>query len=163
MTDADTADLERKKRSLEKTDELVVDRPMAPRAISIRWRWRLPFDRRPSRTACCVPASAAARRYSRSGGRAVLPDGTPPAQNHPRAGRRSAARVSIGFTDIGADLSARGPRHRAAWSAFDRSAHADLAMVSNDGEATRRARLAAGLWAGRETADFALAAVASWR
>jgi len=65
--------------------------------------------------------------------------------------------VTIGFTDIGTDYQRGAAVSRRLAGVSRRSAHADLAIVTNDSEAGRRAEIwLQDLWAGRESADSAL-------
>ena len=87
----------------------------------------------------------------------MLPDDAAPA-TLTRAQESDLPReVTIGFTDIGADYQRAAATSRRLVGGSTRSAHADLAMVTNDSEAARRAEIwLQDLWAGRESADFAL-------
>src|SRR6185437_3549922 len=65
--------------------------------------------------------------------------------------------VTIGFTDIGTDYQRGIAASRRLVGGSALTAHADLAIVTNDAEAKRRAEIwLQDLWAGRESADFAL-------
>jgi len=151
MADADTSELG------EGPDGYVVDRPMAPRAMLDPLALAFAFD---------AAEEDGVLRFRQRGGAPVLdieedalvlPDETPPAQMTRAQESDLPREVSIGFTDIGADYQRAAASSRRLVVRSSRSAHADLAMVSNDGEAKRRAEIwLQDLWAGRETADFAL-------
>jgi hypothetical protein len=65
--------------------------------------------------------------------------------------------VSLAFTDGGADYRRAVAISRRLVGASQRTEHADLAIVTNDAAAQRRAEIwLQDLWASRETADFAL-------
>ena len=65
--------------------------------------------------------------------------------------------VSIGFTDSGTDYRRSAVISRRLIGGATRASHADLAVVTNDAAAERRADIwLQDLWAGRESADFAL-------
>jgi hypothetical protein len=65
--------------------------------------------------------------------------------------------VSLGFTDGGADYRRAVAISRRLVGASQRTEHADLAVVTNDSAAGRRAEVwLQDIWAGRESADFAL-------
>ena len=136
-----------------------IDRPMAPRAAieplaqvyafdaaEVGRQARLPAARRracsrarPKTISCC---RIVARRCGST-----------------RAQETELPReVSIGFTDGRHRTIVARPRPRAAWSAARRArAHADIAVVTNDSAAKRRADIwLQDLWAGRESAEFAL-------
>jgi hypothetical protein len=151
MTDVDTGDLG------EGPDGYVVDRPMAPRAMLDPVALAFAFD---------AAEQDGVLRFRQRGGEPaieiaedalVLPDEAAPALVTRMQESDLPREVSIGFTDIGADYQRAAASSRRLVVRSTRSAHADLAMVSNDGEATRRAEIwLQNLWAGRETADFAL-------
>ncbi len=65
--------------------------------------------------------------------------------------------VSLAFTDGGADYRRGVAISRRLVGASERTAHADLAVVTNDAEAERRAEIwLQDIWASRESANFAL-------
>jgi hypothetical protein len=65
--------------------------------------------------------------------------------------------VSLGFTDAEFDYRRAAVSSRRLVGASARASHADLAIVTNDAEAERRADIwLQDLWAGRESAEFAL-------
>jgi hypothetical protein len=65
--------------------------------------------------------------------------------------------VSLGYSDSGSDYRRTAATSRRLVGGSARSAHVDLAVVTNDSAAERRAEIwLQDLWAGRETAAFAL-------
>jgi hypothetical protein len=65
--------------------------------------------------------------------------------------------VSIAFTDSGTDYRRAAVTSRRLVGGAARASHGDLAVVTNDTAAERRANIwLQDLWAGRESADFAL-------
>ena len=138
-------------------DGYVVDRPMAPRAM---------LD--PLALACSFDAfeQDGLLRFRQRGGAPVLeleeddlvlPDETAPARLTRTQESDLPRNVSIGYTNIGADYQRAAAASRRLVGGSTRSAHADLAMVSNDAQAERRAEIwLQDLWAGREAVEFAL-------
>jgi hypothetical protein len=148
---ADTRDLG------EGPDGYVVDRPMSPRDMLDPLALAFAFD---------AAEQDGALRFLQRGGvpsaeitedDLVLPDDAAPAQLTRVQESDLPREVSIGFTDIGNDYQRSAAASRRLVGGSTRSAHADLAMVSDDTEAQRRAEIwLQDLWAGRESAAFAL-------
>ena len=68
-----------------------------------------------------------------------------------------AREVSLSFTDAGSDYRRSAVTSRRLVGGAARTSHADLAVVTNDAAAERRADIwLQDLWAGRESAEFAL-------
>ena len=87
----------------------------------------------------------------------VLPDNGAPVRLVRGQESELPREVTLAFTDIGADYLRAAAASRRLVGGSSRSAHADLAVVTSDGGATRRAEIwLQDLWAGRESADFAL-------
>jgi Putative phage tail protein len=87
----------------------------------------------------------------------VLPDETAPVRLIRMQERDLPREVTLGFTDSGAEYQRGVATSRRLAGRSTRSAHADLAIVTNDAEAERRAEIwLQDLWAGRESADFGL-------
>jgi GTA TIM-barrel-like domain/Putative phage tail protein len=87
----------------------------------------------------------------------VLPDDAPPARITRAQESDLPREVSIAYTDSGSDYRRAAVTSRRLAGASNTTAHADLAVVTNDAAATRRAEIwLQDLWAGRETAEFAL-------
>lgn len=151
ITDIDAGELG------EGPDGYVVDRPMAPRAMLDPLALAYAFD---------AAEQDGVLRFRQRGGapvaeiaedELVLPEEAAPAvltrsqeSDLPRA-------VSLGFTDVNSDYQRAAVSSRRLVGRSTRSAHADLAIVTNDTEAERRAEIwLQDLWAGRESAGFAL-------
>jgi hypothetical protein len=138
-------------------DGYVVDRPMAPRAMLDPLALCFAFD---------AVEQDGLLRFRQHGGapvielaedELVLPDDTAPARLTRAQESDLPREVTIGFTDIGSDYQRAAAASRRLVGLSTRSAHADLAMVTNDAEAERRAEIwLQDLWAGRESAEFAL-------
>jgi len=151
VTDADTSGLG------EGPDGYVVDRPMAPRAMLDPLALAFAFD---------ASEQDGVLRFRQRGGAPVaeidedalvLPDECAPA-TITRAQESDLPReVTIGYTDLGTDYQRAAASSRRLVGGSTATAHADLAVVTDDAEATRRAEIwLQDLWAGRESADFAL-------
>jgi hypothetical protein len=138
-------------------DGYVVDRPMSPRGMINPLALAFSFD---------AYEQAGAIRFRQRGGMPlceidedalVLPEDAAPAQISRAQEGDLPREVSIGFTDIGADYQRAAVASRRLVGGSARKAHADLAMVTYDSEASRRAEIwLQDLWAGRESAQFAL-------
>jgi hypothetical protein len=87
----------------------------------------------------------------------VLPDDAAPAVLTRAQESDLPREVTIGYTDIGADYQPGVAASRRLTGFANRTAHADVAVVTNDTAAERRAEIwLQDLWAGREHASFAL-------
>jgi hypothetical protein len=151
MTDVDTSELGAGPAGY------VVDRPMPPRAM---------LD--PLALAYCFDAAEedGVLRFRPRGGEPVieldeddlvLPDEAAPARLTRGQESELPREVSIGFTNIGADYQPATASSRRLVGGSTRTAHAALAVVTEDAEAERRAEIwLQDLWAGREAAEFAL-------
>jgi hypothetical protein len=138
-------------------DGYVIDRPMAPRAMLDPLALTFAFD---------AVEQDGVLRFRQHGGAPVaeleeddlvLPDESAPARLTRAQESDLPREVTLGFTDIGADYQRAAAASRRLVGASTRSAHADLAMITNDAEAARRAEIwLQDLWAGRESAEFAL-------
>jgi hypothetical protein len=138
-------------------DGYVVDRPMSPRGMINPLALAFSFD---------AYEQAGAISFRQRGGvpvcefgedSLVLPEDAAPAQISRAQEGDLPREVSIGFTDIGADYQRAAVASRRLVGSSARKAHADLAMVTYDSEASRRAEIwLQDLWAGRESAQFAL-------
>jgi hypothetical protein len=138
-------------------DGYVVDRPMSPRGMINPLALTFSFN---------ASEEAGALGFRQRGGvpvceidedSLVLPEGAAPAQLGRAQEGDLPLEVSIGFTDSGADYQRSAVTSRRLVGGSARKAHADLAMVTNDSEASRRAEIwLQDLWAGRESAQFAL-------
>lgn len=138
-------------------DGYVVDRPMAPRAMLDPLALCFAFD---------AVEQDGVLRFRQHGGAPVLellevdlvlPEDNPPVRLTRAQESDLPREVTIGYTDLGADYQRAAAASRRLVGLSTRSAHADLAMVTNDTEAERRAEIwLQDLWAGRESAEFAL-------
>jgi len=138
-------------------DGYVVDRPMAPRAMLDPLALAFAFD---------AVEQDGVLRFRQHGGAPVieieedalvLPEESAPARLTRAQESDLPREVTIGFTDIGSDYQRSAAASRRLVGGSTRSAHADLAMVTNNAEAERRAEIwLQDLWAGREAAEFAL-------
>jgi hypothetical protein len=141
----------------ENCDGYVVDRPMSPRAMIEPLAMAYAFD--------ATAADGTLRLIQRGGSPVaeiaeddlVLPDhGT--AARLLRAQETELPReASFGFTDAVADYRRSAVTSRKLVGAAGRTLHSDLAVITNDAAASRRAEIwLQDLWAGREGAEFAL-------
>ena len=135
----------------------VVERPMAPRAMLDPLALTYAFD--------AVEIDGLLRFVPRGGAPVaelteddlVLPDERPPTQVTRTQESDLPREVSIGFTDIDADYQTGVATSRRLAGRATRTAHADLAVVTDLARAQRRAEVwLQDLWAGREAANFAL-------
>src|SRR5207247_3757850 len=87
----------------------------------------------------------------------VLPEDRAPARLVRAQETELPREVSLAFTDSGTDYRRSAVTSRRLVGGAARASHADLAVVTNDAAAERRADIwLQDLWAGRERADFAL-------
>ena len=151
VTGVDTAALR------ESCDGYVVDRPMSPRAMI-----------EPLAMAYCFDATAAdgTLRFIERGGAPlaelaeddlVLPSSGTLARLTRAQETELPREASFGFTDAFADYRRAAVTSRKLIGAAGRTLHSDLAVITDDAAATRRAEIwLQDLWAGRENAEFAL-------
>ncbi len=135
----------------------VVDRPMAPRAMLDPLALAYAFD---------AAEEDGVLRFRPRGGTPVaefgeddlvLPEEAAPARLTRGQESDLPREVSLGFTNIGADYQAATASSRRLVGGSTRTAHAALAVVTENSEAERRAEIwLQDLWAGREAAEFAL-------
>jgi hypothetical protein len=135
----------------------IVDRPMAPRAMLDPLALAFAFD---------ASEQDGVLRFTQRGGEPVieldeddlvLPDDAASARLTRGQESDLPREVSIGFTNLGNDYQAGTATSRRLIGGSTRTAHADIAMVTEDSEAERRASIwLQDLWAGRESAEFAL-------
>jgi hypothetical protein len=138
-------------------DGYVVDRPMSPRAMIEPLAMAYAFD---------ATAADGALRFIQRGGAPVaeileddlvLPDSGTVARLTRAQETELPREASFGFTDVGADYRRSAVTSRKLVGATGRTLHSDLAVITNDAAATRRAEIwLQDLWAGRESAEFAL-------
>ncbi|CAM5426280.1 putative protein OS=Afipia felis OX=1035 GN=NCTC12722_02668 PE=4 SV=1 [Afipia felis] len=138
-------------------DGYVVDRPMTPRAMI-----------EPLATAYAFDAAAVGDNltFVPRGGAPVMEiaedDFVDPEQDAPAKLTRAQEtelpqEVSFGYTDVSVDYRRAAVTSRRLVGAASRTLHSDLAVVTNDAAAARRADIRLqDLWAGRESISFAL-------
>jgi hypothetical protein len=138
-------------------DGYVVDRPMAPRAMIEPLAMAYAFD--------ATAADGTLRFIQRGGapvaevfeGDLVLPDNGTVARLVRAQETELPREASFGFTDSNADYRRSAVTSRKLVGAAGRTIHSDLAVISNDAAASRRAEIwLQDLWAGREATEFAL-------
>ena len=151
ITDAETDELG------EGPEGFVVDRPMAPRAMLDPLALAFMFD--------AIEQDGTLRFRQRGGAPAieleeddlVLPDDAAPARLIRAQESDLPREVSIGFTEMAADYQRATATSRRLVGRSTRRAHADLAIVSSEASVERRTEIwLQDLWAGRESAEFAL-------
>jgi hypothetical protein len=138
-------------------DGYVVDRPMSPRAMIEPLAMAYAFD---------AAAADGTLRFIQRGGAPVaeileddlvLPEGGTVARLIRAQETELPREASFGFTDAVADYRRSAVTSRKLVGAAGRTLHSDLAVITNDAAATRRAEIwLQDLWAGRERAEFAL-------
>jgi hypothetical protein len=138
-------------------DGYVVDRPMSPRAMIEPLAMAYAFD---------ATAADGTLRFIQRGGAPVaeileddlvLPDSGTVARLTRAQETELPREASFGFTDAVADYRRSAVTSRKLVGAAGRSLHSDLAVITNDAAATRRAEIwLQDLWAGREAAEFSL-------
>ena len=107
-------------------------------------------------------SSSSARAAARCGPRfgeddLLLPEDRAPARLVRAQETELSREVSLSFTDGGSDYRRSAVTSRRLTGGAARTSHADLAVVTNDASAERRANIwLQDLWAGREAAEFAL-------
>jgi len=151
ITDIDCSELG------EGPDGYVIDRPMSPRAMLDPLALAFAFDGFEQDGILRFRQRGGAPVAELTEDALVLPDETAPVRLIRMQERDLPREVTLGFTDSGADYQRGVATSRRLEGRSTRSAHADLAIVTNDAEAERRAEIwLQDLWAGRESADFAL-------
>jgi hypothetical protein len=141
----------------ENCDGYVVDRPMSPRAMIEPLAMAYAFD---------ATAADGTLRFIQRGGAPVaeiveddlvLPERGAAARLVRAQETELPREASFGFTDAAADYRRSAVSSRKLVGGANRTLHSDLAVISNDAAATRRAEIwLQDLWAGREGAEFAL-------
>ena len=150
-TDFDTS------RLGEGPDGYVVDRPMSPRGMINPLALAFAFDAHEQGGVLVFRQRGGVPVCEIDEDALVLPEDAAPAEISRAQEGDLPREVSIGFVDSGADYQRAAVTSRRLVGGSARKAHADLAMVTNDSEASRRAEIwLQDLWAGRESAQFAL-------
>jgi hypothetical protein len=151
ISGVDTSDLG------EGADGYIVDRPMTPRAILDPLALAFAFDAFEQDGVLHFRQRGGMPAAELTEDDLVLPEEGAPARLIRGQESELPREVTLTFTDIGADYLRAAAASRRLVGGSSRSAHADLALVTNDGEATRRAEIwLQDLWAGRESASFSL-------
>jgi len=151
MTGADTSQLG------EGPAGYVVDRPMAPRAMLDPLALAFSFDAAEQDGVLVFRRRGGAPVAELEEDDLVLPEDAAPAQLTRGQDSDLPREVSIGFTNLGNDYQSATAASRRLVGSSTRTAHADIAMTTEDAEAERRANIwLQDLWAGRESAQFAL-------
>jgi hypothetical protein len=141
----------------EGADGYVVDRPMTPRAMLDPLALAFAFDASEQDGALRFRQRGSLPAAELTEDDLVLPDEGAPTRVVRVQESELPREVTLAFTDIGADYLRGTVASRRLVGGSSRSAHADLAIVTNDSEATRRAEIwLQDLWAGRESAGFSL-------
>jgi hypothetical protein len=151
IADADCADLK------ESVDGYVIDRPMPPRAAIEPLALAYAFD---------AAEVAGVLSFRPRGGEPVaelveddlvLPADRAPARLVRAQETELPREVTLSFTDSGTDYRRAAVASRRLVGGAARASHADLAVVTHDAAAERRADIwLQDLWAGREASSFAL-------
>jgi hypothetical protein len=141
----------------ESVDGYLIDRPMPPRAAIEPLALAYAFD---------AAEIAGTLTFRPRGGEPVaeiaedalvLPEGRAPVRLVRAQETELPREVSIAFTDSGTDYHRAAVTSRRLVGGAARASHGDLAVVTNDTAAERRANIwLQDLWAGRESAEFAL-------
>lgn len=138
-------------------DGYMVDRPMAPRAAIEPLAHIYAFDATEADGALCFRPRGGAPMMEITEDDLVLPPNAAPFRLVRGQETELPREVSLGFTDGNADFRRAAARSRRLVGGATRMSHAEIAAVMDDSEAVRRADIwLQDLWAGRETAEFAL-------
>jgi hypothetical protein len=156
LTDAGIGDFD-SSALRESVDGYVIDRPMPPRAAIEPVALAYAFD---------GAEVAATLVFRQRGGEPVaeldedtlvLPDSRAPVTLVRAQETELPREVSIAYTDSGTDYRRAAVSSRRLVGGAARASHGELAVVTDDAAAERRANIwLQDLWAGRESADFAL-------
>ena len=138
-------------------DGYVIDRPMSPRAAIEPLTLAYAFE---------AAEEGAVIRFRPRGGDPVialteddlvLPEDAAPLRLTRTQETELPREVSIGFTDAGSDYRRSAVTSRRLVGGAARASHVDLSVITSDAAAERRADIwLQDLWAGRESAEFAL-------
>ncbi|MBV9557690.1 MAG: glycoside hydrolase TIM-barrel-like domain-containing protein, partial [Pseudolabrys sp.] len=135
----------------------VVDRPMSPREMIDPLALMYGFDasEEGGRLSFVQRGGAPLAEFDEDA--LVLPDDTAPVKLSRAEETELPREVTLSYTDAGSDYRRAAIASRRLVGGSVRTSHADLAVVTNDAAASRRADIwLQDLWAGRERADFAL-------
>ena len=138
-------------------DGYVVDRPMPPRAAIEPLALAYAFDAGEADGKLFFRQRGGEVRAELSEDDLLLPADRAPARLVRAQETELSREVSLSFTDGSADYRRSAVTSRRLTGGAARVSHADLAVVTNDASAERRANIwLQDLWAGRESAEFAL-------
>jgi hypothetical protein len=141
----------------ETVDGYVIDRPMAPRAAIEPLALAYAFDAAEADGTLSFRPRGGEPVAELAEDDLVLADGRAPARLVRAQETELPREVSLSFTDSGSDYRRSAAVSRRLVGGAARASHADLAVVTNDTAAERRADIwLQDLWAGRESAAFAL-------
>ncbi|WP_458756624.1 baseplate multidomain protein megatron [Afipia sp. TerB] len=136
-------------------DGYVVDRPMTPRAMIEPLATAYAFDATPIGGQLSFISRGGAPVAEIAEDDLVMPDKGAPATLTRGQETELPREVSFGFTDGAADYRRSAVASRRLVGGANRTVHIDLAIVTSDAAATRRADIRLqDLWAGRETVSF---------
>jgi hypothetical protein len=156
LSDAGIADCDSKALG-EGPDGYVIDRPMMPRAAIEPLASAYAFDAAEDGGVLRFRPRGGAPRAELVEDDLVLPEAAAALQLVRAQETELPREVSIGFTDAAADYRRAAVMSRRLVGGSARAAHADLAIITTDAQAKRRAEIwLQDLWAGREQASFAL-------
>jgi len=138
-------------------DGYLIDRPMSPRAALEPLAAAYAFDAAEQGGALAFRPRGALPVAEFTEDDLVLPDRGAPFRLTRAQETELPREVSLGFSDGGADYRRAVAYSRRLVGGSARLAHADLAIVTEDSAAVRRAEVwLQDLWAGRESAEFRL-------
>lgn len=138
-------------------DGYVIDRPMAARAAIEPLSLTYAFDAREENGALSFRPRGGLPVIELREDDLVLPREGAPVRLLRAQETELPREVTLGFIDAGADYRRAAASSRRLVGAASRVVQHDVAMVTNDAAAARRADIwLQDVWAGRETADFAL-------
>jgi len=138
-------------------DGYLLDRPMAPRAAIEPLALAYAFDAVEDEGKLCFRPRGGEPVKEISEDDLVLPPNGAPFRLVRAQETELPHEVSLSFTDGGSDYRRAAVTSRRLVGASGRTSHADLAVVTNDAAAERRAEIwLQDLWAGRESAEFSL-------
>jgi hypothetical protein len=143
----------------ESMDGYLIDRPMAPRAAIEPLALAYAFDAAEQDGVLTFRPRGGEAVAEISEDDLVLPDKGAPFRLVRSQETELPREVSLGYTDSESDFRRAAVTSRRLVGAAARVSHADLAVVTNDAAAGRRAEIwLQDLWAGREGAEFTLSA-----
>jgi hypothetical protein len=138
-------------------DGYVIDRPMSPRAAIEPLTLAYAFDASADGNVMAFRPRGGSPVRALTEDDLVLPDDAAPVRLTRAQETELPREVTIGYTDSESDYRRAAVASRRLVGGAARTSHADLSAVTNDAAMERRADIwLQDLWAGRETADFAL-------